>query len=213
MKLQRKATSNPANGSRVDEIYRAAAKIILRKGFDATSVHDIASALGITKAGLYHYVSGKKDLLFDIMSFAMENLEKHVITPARGIPDPEARLRFIIANHARLVTQGEGAVTILMDEMRALTPVHHRRITHRKRAYFDLVRETLEQLKREGKLKPVNTTVAAFSVLGMISWMSRWFRPRGTLEEEQVAKELVKMATGGVLRAAARAAPHGMHTV
>src|SRR6478672_13889866 len=98
-KTQKK--SAPSN-ERLAEIYRTAAQIILRKGYDATSINDIANELGMTKAGLYHYINGKKELLFDIMNFGLDELEKEVITPAQSITDPVARLHFIIASHARL---------------------------------------------------------------------------------------------------------------
>src|SRR6478672_1661963 len=104
-KTQKK--SAPSN-ERLAEIYRAAAQIILRKGYDATSVNDIATAVGMTKAGLYHYINGKKELLFDIMNFGLDELCEEVVTPAQSIADPGARLHFIITSHARLVTRGQG---------------------------------------------------------------------------------------------------------
>jgi TetR/AcrR family transcriptional regulator, cholesterol catabolism regulator len=201
------------NNERLAEIYRTAAQIILRKGYDATSVNDIANALGITKAGLYHYVSGKKDLLFDIMSFGLDELDAEVARPAREIADAEARLRFIISTHARMVTRGQGAITILVDEITALMPVQQRKITRRKREYFDSLRATLDELKAEGKLRDVNTTAAAFSILGMISWLSRWFRQDGKLTDKQVSEELVKIAFDGLLRPDARVSRHGLQVV
>jgi len=93
MKTQKK--SAPSN-ERLAEIYRTAAQIILRKGYDATSINDIANALGMTKAGLYHYINGKKELLFDIMNFGLDELDEEVATPAASIPDSVERLRFII---------------------------------------------------------------------------------------------------------------------
>ena len=50
--------------NRLAEIYRAAASLICEKGYDATSMNDIAEAVGLTKAGIYHHIEGKKDLLF-----------------------------------------------------------------------------------------------------------------------------------------------------
>ncbi len=210
MTTQRK--SAPHN-ERLAEIYRTAAEIILRKGYDATSVNDIANALGMTKAGLYHYIHGKKELLFDIMNYGMEELDKEVVTPARAIPDASKRLRFMIATHARLVTRGQGAVTILVDEITALTPTQNRKITRHKRAYFDFLRSTLNQLKDEGKLFDVDTTAAAFTLLGMVLWPSRWFRPDGTLTSEQVSEEIVKIAFHGMLRPESRAAQRGLKIV
>jgi len=201
MKTQKKSTPKSAPASdRLAEIYRAAAQIILRKGYDATSVNDIANALGMTKAGLYHYINGKKELLFDIMNFGLGELDEEVAAPARRIADPAARLRFIVSAHARLVTRGQGAITILVDEITALTPPQQRKITQRKRAYFDFLRGTLDELKAAGQLQDVDTTAATFSLLGMINWLSRWFRQGGALTEEQAADQLVRIALHGLLR-------------
>lgn len=210
MKAQKKSA---LNDERLAEIYRTAAQVILRKGYDATSVNDIAEALGITKAGLYHYISGKKDLLFDIMSFGLDELDQEVARPAAAIADAEARLRFMIVSHARMVTRGQGAITILVDEITALTPAQNRKITRRKREYFDCLRATLDRLKEEGKLRDVSATTAAFSILGMINWLSRWFHHDGKLTEKQVAEEIMKIALDGIMRPEARASQRGLQVV
>jgi AcrR family transcriptional regulator len=196
---------------RLGEIYRVAAQIICEKGYDATSMNDIAEAVGITKAGIYHHIPGKKDLLFQIMNFGLDELDEEVIVPARALTDAEQRLRTIIANHVRLITnrstpQGNNPVTIVVDEVAGLTPAHRRKIDQRKRAYVDLVRETLQHLKDEGKLRDVDVTTATFSVLGMILWLSRWYNPDGRLTPEEVAEEITKIALGGLLRTQRRAA-------
>ena len=201
MKPQKKSLPN---NERLAEVYRTAAQIILRKGYDATSINDIANALGMTKAGLYHYINGKKELLFDIMNFGLDELEEEVATPACSIADPSARLRFIIASHAQLVTRGQGAITILVDEITALPPAQNRIITRRKREYFDRLRDVLNELKSQGKLHDVDTTAATFSLLGMINWLSRWFRQDGDLTQEQVAEQITKIALNGLLRPESR---------
>ncbi len=194
---------------RLGEIYRAAALLICEKGYDATSMSDIAEAVGITKAGVYHHIQGKKDLLFRIMNFGMDELDENVINPARAIPDAESRLRAIITNHVRLITshitpQGYNPVTLVVDEVAGLTPEHRRKIDQRKRVYVDLIRETLKRLKAEGKLREVDLTVATFSLLGTILWLSRWYRPEGRLSPEQVIEEISKLTLGGLLRQQAR---------
>ena len=210
MKAQKK--SAPTD-ERLEEIYRTAAQIILRKGYDATSVNDIANALGMTKAGLYHYINGKKELLFDIMNFGLDELDEEVVTPAKSIANTSDRLRFIIATNARLVTRGQGAITILVDEITALTPAQNRKITRRKRAYFVSLRNTLNQLKAEGKLQDVDTTAATFSLLGMINWLSRWYRQDGSLSEEQAAEQIVKIALNGLMRPEVSAARRNLKMV
>ena len=192
---------NPVpNDGRASEVFRTAAQIILEKGYDATSVSDIARALGITKAGLYHYIHGKTQLLFDIMQYGLDELDREVAEPAHKIEDAEERLRFMIGRHALIVTRGQGAVTILVDEARALTPAQNRAITKRKRAYLDFLRATLKALKSEGKLRAVDQTVAAFGILGTINWLSRWYQPGGALSEDQIAAQIVDIALSGLTK-------------
>jgi TetR/AcrR family transcriptional regulator, cholesterol catabolism regulator len=210
MKTQKKSVPN---NERLAEVYRTAAQIILRKGYDATSINDIANALGMTKAGLYHYINGKKELLFDIMNFGLNELDAEVATPAGSIPDAGERLRFIIASHARLVTRGQGAITILVDEITALTPAQNRIITRRKREYFDRLRDVLNELKSQGKLQDVDTTAATFSLLGMINWLSRWFRQDGALTQEDVAEQIANIALHGLLHPDSRATKSGLRVV
>jgi TetR/AcrR family transcriptional regulator, cholesterol catabolism regulator len=211
MKAQKRVSKvTETSRKRLSQIYVVAAQLFCDKGFDATSMSDIAEAVGITKAGIYHFIpGGKKDLLFAVMNYGMDRLDSNVIAPALAIADAEQRLRSIITNHASLITSSSGPdghspVTIVLDEVAGLTPNQLRKINHRKRAYLDLVRSTLRQLKDEGKLKEVDLTVASFSLFGMLLWLSRWFKPDGRLSSEEVAEEISKIALGGYLRPQAR---------
>ena len=180
-------------------IYRTAAQMIYEKGFDATSMNEIAEALDLTKPGLYYHVKGKKQLLFSIMDFAMDLLDTNVVEPARSIADPEQRLRLIIGQHARLLTHEAGALAILIDEDAGLSTDQREEIVQRKRAYFELLRRTLEELQAQGRLRPVDSTVAAFSLLGMVMWISRWYDPQGRLDSEQVVRDVTEIALGGMI--------------
>ena len=182
------------------EICRTAAQIFRDRGYDATSVSDIARALGITKAGLYHYFESKEALLLEITSYGLDRVRDEVILPARAVLDPEARLRQMVIHHARIATQGRGAIAQLVDEVRALPPPARKRVEERMRAYVDLVRETLVELRSAGRLRDVDPTVATFSVIGTILWLPRWFRQNGRLSPEQVANQIADIALGGLLR-------------
>jgi len=186
--------------SRRAEICRTAAQIFRDRGFDATSVSDVARALGMTKAGLYHYFESKEALLFEIMTYGLDRVRDEVVVPARDVGDPEDRLRQIVLRHARIATRGRGAVAQLNDEIRALPPPLRRQIEERMRNYVELIRGTLAELETRGRLREVDCTVAAFSLLGMILWLPRWFRQDGRLTQEQVARQITDVALAGLLR-------------
>jgi AcrR family transcriptional regulator len=175
--------------ARADHIYRVAAEIMCRKGYEATSMNDIADAVGLTKAGMYHYIQGKEHLLFEIMTFAMDMVDENVIAPTRDIEDPEERLRAVVQRHAGRILDVGGQVTILLEETWALTPAHRRVIRGRKREYFEMVRQTLQQLAEVGKLRQVDPSVATFSLFGMINWISRWYRRDGKIPKETVLND------------------------
>lgn len=190
--------------TRLEQIYLEAARLFVEKGFAGASMSDIAKAVNITKAGLYHFVSGKEELLYTIMSFGLDQLEEEVVRPALEVKDPRDRLVLIVRNHARNVLRGEtgrgNPITIVVNEAAGLTGENRKRVDARKRAYFELIRDTLGQLKKQKRLVDVDTTVAAFSIIGTILWLARWHRPDGKLSLDEIAEQVVKLTLGGVLK-------------
>jgi TetR/AcrR family transcriptional regulator, cholesterol catabolism regulator len=198
MPAQRLAASNGTEPRRA-AMYRTVAQIFRDRGFDATSVSDVARALGLTKAGLYHHFESKEALLFEIIMFGLDKVRDEVIVPVRAIRDPEERLRQLIVRHVRIITRGRGAVAHLGDEIRALPAAQRRQVEHRMRVYFDLVRNTIGELQAAGRLRQVDRTVATFSLIGMILWLPRWFREDGRLTQDQVAENIANLALDGLI--------------
>jgi len=188
--------------SRRAAMIRTTAQLFRERGFDATSMSDVARSLGLTKAGLYHHFDSKEALLYEILVFGLDKVRDDVLVHVRAIRDPEERLHELIVRHARIATRGKGAVAHLGDEIRALPPTARKEIEVRMRKYLDLLRETLNELDAAGRLRPVDRTVAAFSIIGMILWLPRWFRQDGRLTQAQVAEHIADFALGGLVHPA-----------
>lgn len=189
---------------RAQEIYLTAAQLFFEKGFESTSVSDIADALGLTKASLYYYVESKQDLLYRIVWLGLDSVKDAVLDPARSIDDPEERLRFIIFNHARLAASGNHAVIIISHEMNALNLDQRIQVQNRRREYFDFVRDTLVGLQKQEKLKKINITTATFTIFGMILWLPRWYRSSGLLPVDVVCEDVCELAMNGLLNGNAK---------
>ncbi len=187
------------NQDRAQEICLTAAQIFFSKGYNSTSLNDIANELNITKAGLYYYVESKQDLLYRIINMGLDNVQNEVLDPAREIVDAEERLRFIISNHARLSAGGNHAVIIISHEDNELSFQQREETLKRRREYFDFIRDTLVELKDQGKIEDVDLTTATFTILGMIIWLSRWFSPKGKMTVEKVCEDICEMAMRGIL--------------
>ncbi len=184
---------------RVAGIYQKAAKIFHEQGYEGTSMSDIADALQLTKAGLYYYIESKEDLLYRIINHGLDWLEKEVIKPARALRDAEERLRWIIQHHGQGLCKGSRVIPLLTEEVSSLAPRHRQHIVRRKRRYFQFVRQTLEELKAQRKLRDVDTTVAAFGLFGMLLWLPRWYQPAGRLTAGETMHYLSNLYLGGVM--------------
>jgi AcrR family transcriptional regulator len=187
--VERSATSNEV---RLVEIYFAAAKLIRSKGFQATSLQDIAREVGLTKAGLYHYIRSKEQLLFDIMNYAMDRVDRDVIAPARAIQDPVRRLQFIAETYARLVI-GNQEITIVLNDIGGLTGAKKQHVNGRQDAFYVFVRDTLKELSAQRKLDGMDASVLAMSFFGVIRWLAHWYQPNGKLSRDHVIGQITDL--------------------
>lgn len=187
--------------ARKSDILRRAAQVFLEFGYDATSMNVVAERAEVTKMGLYYHFESKQELLFSIMSYAMDVLERETKEASEASRNTEERLRNLIFALATLTTEQEdGAFTILViDETNALAAENRSTIARRKRVYVETIRATLEVLVAEGKLRQLDTTVAAFTLVGMVLWLSKWFEKDGRVPGEEVARQVTEMALASVL--------------
>ena len=188
------------NQDKAQEICLTAAQIFFEKGYNATSLNDIAEDLNITKAGLYYYVESKQDLLYRIINLGLDSVQNEVLDPARKITDAKERLRFIILNHSRLSAGGNHAVIIISHEDNELSFQQREETLKRRREYFDFIRDTLVELQSQGRIQDIDLTTATFTILGMIIWLSRWFSSKGKMSVEKVCEDVCEMAMRGILK-------------
>ena len=85
--------------TRTEQIYEAAARVFCEHGFGQSSMSDVAAAMDMTKAGIYHHIASKDELLFGIMSYGMDLFEERVLDRVEKIRDPLERLRATIRAH------------------------------------------------------------------------------------------------------------------
>jgi len=134
------------------EILHAAARLFQQRGYDATSMNDVAAALKLSKGGLYHHFESKDEILFHIMSQAMDITEERVINPVRGISDPEQRLRALIRLHVEVVMNPrDREITVMLHENHPLPPVLRKRINARKKDYIHFVENLIAEVQREAQ--------------------------------------------------------------
>jgi len=184
------------------EILRTAARLFQQQGYDATSMNDVAAALKLSKGGLYHHFQSKDEILFDLMDHAMEITQERVINPVCDIADPEERLRMLIRLHIEVVLSvRDREITVMLHENHPLPPSLRRRINTRKKDYVHFVESLIAELQRARQSKGiVRPRAAAFALLGMINWIYQWYRPEGTLQEEDLVRQYTEIFFAGALQ-------------
>src|SRR5215472_18473489 len=149
------------------EICRTAARVFYDKGYDGASMQDIAGAVGLTKAGLYHHVGSKNRLLFEIMSYGMDILHETVIDRVKSVADPRERLRQTIIGHIDLIVRARDLeITVILHENRSLKGALRRKINARKRDYIRFLEDLIEQVQQQtGRPTLISPRIAAFALL------------------------------------------------
>ncbi len=186
--------------ARAVDIYREAARIISEKGFDATSMGDIAETVDLTKGGLYYYIKGKKALLYAIMNFVLNLLEEDVIAIAREGEDADHRLASLLAGYVRLVIDEPSAMNILVNEEEGLDASYRPKVMERKRAFTDFLRDSIgEVLETQDRTPKLDPSVAAHSVLGMVHGVVLWYKTESLLGPDDLVDQVTQLALRGLI--------------
>jgi AcrR family transcriptional regulator len=190
------------------EILRTAARLFQQRGYDATSMNDVAAALKLSKGGLYHHFQSKDEILFEIMNHAMELTQERVIAPVRGIANPEERLRTLIRLHIEVVlSPRDREITVMLHENHPLPPALRKRINTRKKEYVHFVENLIAEVQKEAqrdtqRARPgkgsVSARAAAFALLGMINWIYQWYKPEGDLQAHNLIPQFTDLLFGGI---------------
>jgi AcrR family transcriptional regulator len=181
-------------------VFEIAAEVFHRKGYDNTSMSDVAEAAGLTKAGLYHHVSSKESLLYTVLDSGLDLTESYVMKPLEAIADPIDRLKTMIELHLRLVLEERNLeVTGLLHECKTLAPADRTRINRRKKEYVKMSTKVIADAIRKYNITDVNPKLAAFALLGMLNWTYQWYKPSGSHSREEIVTQFQNIFLNGIL--------------
>jgi TetR/AcrR family transcriptional regulator, cholesterol catabolism regulator len=200
MNSKRKKESDVNGNAARNRVFEVAAEVFHRKGYDNTSMSDVATAAGLTKAGLYHHVSSKESLLYTVLDFGLDLTESYVMKPLEAIADPLERLKTMIELHLRLVLEERNLeVTGLLHECKTLSPADQARINRRKKEYVNMSTKVIADVTQKYHIADVNPKIAAFALLGMLNWTYQWYRPSGSNSREEIVKTFQHIFLQGIL--------------
>jgi TetR/AcrR family transcriptional regulator, cholesterol catabolism regulator len=172
---------------RREEIYEKAMELFIAEGYDQTPLSRIAKALGIAKAGLYHYFNSKEEILFFIHERNLKRDLIPIMEAAEKIKEPKKRLSYLIREYTKASMAKDASQRVLVHEVGKLTPEHREVIDQSWRRFFDIIRNSISELEASDKSKKINKTFAAFAMIGMCRWTFNWYDS----ERKDTADELI----------------------
>lgn len=186
-------------GHDLESVLQVAALLFNERGYDGTSMEDLARSLGITKSAIYHHVRGKEELLRLAVDRALDGLVA-VAGEARARPGPAIdRLEHLIRGSVAVLADRLPFVTLLL-RVRGNTLVE-RQVLARRREFDQFAAGLVQQAAAEGDLRPdVDPLVTSRLLFGMVNSLVEWYRPRGDIGDAELADALCKIAFGGLRR-------------
>ena len=189
-------------GHSLDSLLDVAVAVFNERGYDATSMEELATRLGVTKSAIYHHVSSKVELLRLALDRALDALfavtEEPGATTGRAID----RLEHVVRGSVHVLTAELAFVTLLL-RVRGNSPVEQAALQRRRR--FDrVVTDLVRAAEEEGDVRPdVAPAITSRLLFGTVNSLTEWYRPDGGLGATELADALVAIAFRGL-----RTSPH-----
>ncbi len=186
---------------RMQKIVEAATSLFHKKGFKATTLDEVAGALNLSKAALYHYIPGKGQLLSLIYNQAFEKIFHRIYAISALDISPAEKLRQLIRDHiCNIITSNIAMFSVFFAEENQLPSLDFQEIRQKKIKYTKLVRKIIDEGIAAGVFRPVDSRLLVNAILGMCNWIYQWYKPeREAFSPEQIADQFIALLEAGYL--------------
>ncbi len=181
------------------DIVQAAAQIFRQKGYHATSMQDIADAVHLQKASLYHHIESKQEILLEILDAALDRLTADISAVVESDLSPTVKLRLALKAYTLRLNEDRDLASVLLLEYRGLDPKLRARHIARRDRIDQLWRRIVKEGVDAGEFRRVDPVLTSFALLGVQNWMITWFRDNGRLTAAQAAEGFAELFLKGLL--------------
>ena len=197
----------PDEAGRRGQLLRESARLFREKGYDATSVRDIAAATGLQSGSWVYHFKTKQDILAAVMEEGLQQALARIEAIAAGQLSPREQFRALLRTHLdTLLGPGQDFIPVLLYDWRSLERPGRERVIALQKRYEQVWDDVIRRLQRAGEwLGP--TRIDRLLMFGALNWIAQWYRPRGPLGIAELAAEAERffLRTPAGRRAAARA--------
>jgi AcrR family transcriptional regulator len=183
-----------------DAIFAAATHLFSERGYNGTSMRDIAKAVGILPGSLYAHISSKDDVLLEIIEGGVDRFNAAVDALEAREHSPGPALREAIREHLRIVADDPERTQVVFHQWRFLGEDNRARLLGKRERYADFFMRTLTTGIEQGVFNArLDPKIAVLTVLGALNWAPEWFSPVGPASPTEVADKITESLMGGLL--------------
>jgi TetR/AcrR family transcriptional regulator, cholesterol catabolism regulator len=180
------------------DIIEAATRIFSERGYHAASMSDIADAVGIRKASLYHHVRKKEDLLFAIHEALVDELIDETLAVSSSSASPADKVRELLHLTMRFIARNRDGVAVFLSERHAVTGERWQALVVKRDLYERMVCQIITEGRSSGEFADLPPELVAKALLGMANWAYTWFRQDGPLSADEVGEVFAAIALRGL---------------
>ena len=167
------------NLNRRADLVRVAARLFREKGFDGTTIRDIAHAVGMRSGSPFYHFANKHELLMAVMEeglrLGLDRTEEAL--KEASLPAPERLHRLVRTHYGILHDTGSDFIPVMLYDWRSLPTQYKRRIIELKDRYDAIWQRTLDDLQAQGLLR-ADAKLARLMILGAINFSATWYRAK-----------------------------------
>jgi AcrR family transcriptional regulator len=181
-----------------EAVLKEARRAFGKRGYHNTSLDDIAEALQVSKGTLYNYIKDKQELLYECHTLALDIGERAVeFGKERGATGGEI-LHHVLMYNITSLTEEFGACAVLT-EVDALRPADRIKTVKRRDSIEKRMVGLINDGIKDGSIRPLDQKIAVFTIMGVISWLPRWYSPDGRLSGRDIAAQITNLLMPGLL--------------
>lgn len=180
-------------------ILEAAARIFSEKGYHATSMQDIADAVNLQKASIYHHFSSKQEILLDILDYALDLINSRLELVLSQPLSPDEKLHQAMVSYFQTIAENQNLSAVLLLELRALDPELKARQASRREKFERLWRDLIIEGKQQGVFNDVDPSLTGRAILGVMNWTVTWYRSDGPRSASEIADLFADLLLHGLL--------------
>ena len=182
------------------KMLETARHLFWEKGYNATSMRDIAISYGCRPANIYNFFSDKEEILFEVLREEMEQ----IINPIKHLEEddgtsPIEQLKFIIESHLKVTLSYRRSAKTLFDvALDSLSPDKRKKIVDFRDTYDRIIRKVIRRGIDAGYLPEVDVRLAGFMIASMITRTRIWFHPKKGVSVSDLTDFIFKFAFQGL---------------